>query len=122
MTGVATFATRLPIRAGDVIGIDNNSSALIFTGTLATTYFFSPALADGITGTPQTSSAAAIVQLLANATVEADSDRDGFGDDTQDSCDDDSTRQAAPCAPEFAISPVTLSVALEAADQRPVDG
>ena len=69
---LATFATRLPIQSGDVIGVENSCSALIFTATLATTYFFSSALADGATGTPETSSLGAAVQLLANATVESD--------------------------------------------------
>jgi hypothetical protein len=106
-----SFATRLPIQAGDVIGVENGSSALIFTPALATTYFFSSAFADGVTGTPQTSSTGAGLQLLANATVEPDVDGDGFGDETQDACPADGTRQAAPCAPAFAVGPVTLSPA-----------
>jgi hypothetical protein len=44
-----TFATSLPIKVGDVIGLDNESNALIFTTGVPGAYpeVFAPALADG---------------------------------------------------------------------------
>lgn len=110
-SGVATFTSRVPIAAGDAIGVDNDNGALIFAPTAASTFLFQPALIDGQTGTPITNQTAARVQLLANATVEADIDLDGFGDETQDQCADDRTRQVPPCAPDFGIGTVTVKPA-----------
>ena len=46
---IDTFATSLPIKAGDVIGLDNESQALIFTKNVLGAFpeVFTPALADG---------------------------------------------------------------------------
>ena len=104
------FPARLPIAAGDTIGVDNNSSALIFAqlgggGAM----IFNPGLSDGVAGIPGFTAPSLIAVLLANATVEADVDRDGFGDESQDLCPGDRTRQAAPCAPDFGVGTVTLS-------------
>lgn len=111
VVGLGTYASRVPIQAGDVIGVDNDNSALIFTQTAAASYFFNPAIADGAAETPKTSAAAAVLLLLANATIEADVDQDGFGDETQDGCPSDRTKQAAPCATEFELGPVALTPA-----------
>ena len=44
-----TFATNLPIKAGDIIGLDNETQALIFTKDVPGAFpkVFTPALADG---------------------------------------------------------------------------
>jgi hypothetical protein len=44
-----TFATNLPIKAGDIIGLDNQTQALIFTKDVPGAFpkVFTPALADG---------------------------------------------------------------------------
>jgi hypothetical protein len=66
-----TFTTSLPVDAGDLIGLDNNSSALIFdgTGTTPLTAYFEPGLADGQSAVPnQTASG---TRLLLSATVQA---------------------------------------------------
>jgi len=68
-TGVNTFDVSLPVRAGDVLGLDNDSSAILFDTSDATylTSYWRPALADGAT------SAAPFMQngyrLLLSATV-----------------------------------------------------
>ncbi len=54
-SGVDTFSgLSLPVHAGDVLGIDNISGAIVVdaNATAATTFEYLPALADGSTGTP----------------------------------------------------------------------
>lgn len=53
--GINTFSVLLPVKAGDVIGLDNDSSALMFDTSNAiplTAYYELPSLADGATGAP----------------------------------------------------------------------
>lgn len=52
--GLSTFTASLPVKAGDVLGLDNDSSALMFdnSSTTALTAYYMPALADGQTGAP----------------------------------------------------------------------
>ncbi len=52
--GVNTFTVSLPVKAGDVLGIDNASQALIFDNTAlaATTHYWIPALSDGAASAP----------------------------------------------------------------------
>lgn len=66
-----TFTTSLPVKAGDLIGLDTDSSALIFDGTstVPLTAYFQPGLADGQTGAP--SQIASGTRLLLSATVQA---------------------------------------------------
>jgi hypothetical protein len=69
-TGVLTFATNLPVRTGDILGLDNDSSALLFdagTQTTITAYYQLPSLGDGATGTP--SNLRSPSRLLLSATV-----------------------------------------------------
>jgi hypothetical protein len=54
-TGTNTFAVSLPVKAGDLIGLDNDSSALMFDTSDAnavTKYYQLPSLADGATAAP----------------------------------------------------------------------
>jgi hypothetical protein len=77
------FATRLRISAGDGIGVDDSTSGQFFGG--AGTGFgvlWSPQLGDGETRSPTVAGGVPLVQ----AQVEGDSDRDGFGDESQDDC------------------------------------
>jgi hypothetical protein len=66
-----TFATSLPVQAGDLIGLDNNSSALIFDGTASAplTAYFEPGLPDGQTAAPTGFQSG--MRLLLSATVQA---------------------------------------------------
>ncbi len=106
--GTDEAATRLTVRRGDILGISNSSSALLFgpVGTGSTTVF-SGAVTDGqplpavVTLPGQTG----VVPLL-QAVVELDADGDGFGDETQDQCLGDRTRQTTPCRPAFSITPL----------------
>jgi hypothetical protein len=77
-----SFPTQLPIKAGDAIGVDNPTSALIYgTNAGPTIAYWTPLLADGATlmGTGFSNR-----ELRVQATVEPDVDCDGKGDETQD--------------------------------------
>ena len=53
-SGPTTFTVSLPVKAGDILGIDNSDSALMFDATPSaiTAYYELPALADGATAAP----------------------------------------------------------------------
>jgi hypothetical protein len=108
--GVNTFVgERLPIQAGDSIGLDDAQGLFIAPGvTGAVVKWWSPALADGTGATAPTNTSAAGHALQLNADVEPDADGDQFGDESQDGCPGDPTRQALPCptGPTNPILPV----------------
>jgi hypothetical protein len=69
--GVSTFAVSLPVKAGDVLGLDNASDALLFDNTdptAVTAYYELPPLADGSTAAPNHRSD---YRLLLSATVQS---------------------------------------------------
>jgi hypothetical protein len=54
-SGVSSFTTSLPVRTGDLVGLENDNSALLFdAGTLTTftAYYQLPALGDGASAAP----------------------------------------------------------------------
>jgi hypothetical protein len=89
--GLQRIAARQPITAGDAIGFDVDPPNNVFTlmssdfepGTRRS--LWEPGLADGTALAP-TFTQEPGVRLQLNATIEADADRDGFGDETQDRC------------------------------------
>jgi Ca2+-binding RTX toxin-like protein len=98
---VTTFDTRLPISAGDYGGLDFTPGALVglrdTAGAQGPVFF--PPLGDNETRAPDGTTPDA--EGLANADVEPDADRDGYGDETQDLCAKDATTQSlckGPCA------------------------
>lgn len=99
---ISTFPTRIPIRAGDFIGLDlatADSAVGQRTAGGANIVAFVPALADNETRAPDAT--LSDIEGLLNADVEADADRDGFGDETQDLCAKDATTQGlcgGPCS------------------------
>jgi hypothetical protein len=107
--GIYTFETRLPIRAGDFIGVDCCASSMnLFndTGT-ATRDSWQPPLTDG--ASPAAGSVHQTArEVLLNADIEPDVDSDGYGDETQDACPADAAAHQAPCpdriAPETTIT------------------
>lgn len=52
--GPTTFTVSLPVKAGDILGLDNSDSALMFDATPSaiTAYYELPALSDGATAAP----------------------------------------------------------------------
>jgi Ca2+-binding RTX toxin-like protein len=82
---VRTFDARLPIGAGDRIGVDHADNASVgarSTTAGATVDQWNPRLPDGTTRTAEGPDTNA--ELLLNADIEPDQDRDGLGDETQD--------------------------------------
>ncbi len=69
--GVNTFSTRLAIKTGDVVALDNSTSGIYFTNApsiaLPLVKYFQPAIADGATGAPNYQ--AVNLELLMNADV-----------------------------------------------------
>ena len=96
--------TRLPVRAGDQLGVDFNTSSgsfdIMFAYSQATGPLlsgFSPPIRDG-QERPVGSCPSGPAELLMNADVEPDADRDGRGDETQDTdSDGDGVGQGDNC-------------------------
>jgi hypothetical protein len=82
-SSISTFDTRLPIAAGDTIGVDSKGPPVASLAT-ADMRYWAPALPDN--GAPAASSSFANAELLVNADIEADGDHDLYGDETQDGC------------------------------------
>lgn len=109
--GTYEFPTRLPVAAGDQIGVDLRGLPTDFPVTIARVTGvnddvyneWTTPLTDGASAPPQ---ARPRRELLINADVEADADRDGFGDETQDACPTIPTTQRACTvgAPETKIT------------------
>jgi hypothetical protein len=102
--GIQTFNDRLPIRTGDMIGLEAVDAAstgkvilpAMFTGTTGASYLLwtNPRLAD--LGAPRAAlSTPPDEELIMNADVEPDADHDGFGDETQDACPSNPSTQGA---------------------------
>jgi hypothetical protein len=97
------WAARLPIRRGDMLGVDNANQALMFnqvTPPGAVAFGWMPALADGATAPANVTSPG---ELLVQANLEPDADHDGFGDETQDACPTNPAAQTAPCPAPGAV-------------------
>jgi hypothetical protein len=81
--------TNMPVRAGDLIGVDLDEGEEVGIAPHATfdseSSLFTPLLSDGKTRAP-TDSGPDDFELLFNARIEPDADRDGYGDETQDRC------------------------------------
>jgi Ca2+-binding RTX toxin-like protein len=95
---VGTFATRLPVQVGDVLGMSAPANCLLGgAGQPAgdQVRFFESAT-EPPKGSTQTTTGLLSARILIAANVEPDSDRDGFGDETQDQCPTDATTQG-PC-------------------------
>jgi hypothetical protein len=102
-----TFPARLPIAAGDGIGINGSPSspptpqpgqpfgAYLADHPGALLVVWVPALGDGETRAP--SGTEPDTELLVNADVEPDQDGDGFGDESQDQCRTDNVPAGGPC-------------------------
>jgi hypothetical protein len=97
VAGANAFETRLPVKAGDLLGLAG-------TTEIGGLYCESPFLEDRVgaaTGNPPVGSTvtaaeeAGGLQLAAAAIIEPDADNDGFGDETQDKCPQSAATQAA---------------------------
>ncbi|HYG97146.1 MAG TPA: hypothetical protein VD741_08565 [Solirubrobacterales bacterium] len=106
--GDNTFPTRIPIQAGDRLGLFGNSSiGTLFCAENPETE--NPGNSFGVfPGNPPPGSTATVAEtetevlVPAIAVIEADADNDGFGDETQDKCPQNAAVQV-PC-PVVALS------------------
>jgi len=102
VSGENVFPTRIPIQAGDRLGLFGNSTiGTLFCAENPETE--NPGNSIGVfPGNPTTGSTATLaatenkVLTPAVAVVEPDADNDGFGDETQDACPQSATTQV-PC-------------------------
>lgn len=91
IAGIHSFPARLPVQAGDEIGLDAEVSPPYALPVIrsdapgASFSLWSPPLADGDDRDP-TSPGVADAELLMNVTIEPDPDGDGYGNETQDPC------------------------------------
>jgi Ca2+-binding RTX toxin-like protein len=76
------FDVRLPILAGDAVGIENELSARASTSGATTVLWFPPLVDNAPPRAPNGTGSG--FQLLVNVDIEPDCDNDGFGDETQD--------------------------------------
>jgi hypothetical protein len=92
--GTATYDTRLPLLAGDRVGLNGSTNIVVERSGGSGVDFWEPPLVDG--APPRAPDFHfANEDVLFNADVEPDVDRDGYGDETQDSCPAKVTTQGA---------------------------
>jgi hypothetical protein len=70
VTGAQTFAVSMPVKSGDVLGLDNGSQAILFDDSSPSpiTAFYRPPLADGATAVPNNAKSG--FRLLLSAVVQ----------------------------------------------------
>jgi hypothetical protein len=88
---LSTYPVRIAVKAGDIIGETLLTSGNCAANVAATVYTVPGDLAVGATATFQPGSGLFDIA----ATLEADLDGDGYGDETQDGCPGQATSQAA---------------------------
>jgi hypothetical protein len=88
--GTATFDARMPVKAGDIIGLDDRGgNAKIAAASTSSAIFTFTSI--GLSP-PRIPTKQANRELLVNADIEPDADGDGYGDETQDLCPADASR------------------------------
>jgi Domain of unknown function DUF11 len=98
-SGTSTYAARIPVKAGDIIGVDMSGSAKIFVPSTAFgSQIFNPPLTSSRPPSMRVDD-----ELLVNADIEPDVDGDGYGDETQDLCPSDASRHTA-CLSNLTVS------------------
>lgn len=103
-SGAHTFPTRMPVNAGDTIGLRVTSGNCLSTTSSTDDKLLikagSPTPVGGTVTFPATSSA---VTTFVTAVLEPDADHDGYGDETQDRCPQLASTQAG-CPPDTVIT------------------
>lgn len=109
---------RVPIDQGDFVGLDVPNGPAVYYGTaLPGSNYFD--LTNPVDGGTVTKPSGQDRQIFYNADIERDADGDGFGDETQDLCPTDATRQleclstadaTAPVVSKFSVSPKKFHV------------
>ena len=111
---VQTFATRISVQAGDLLGMrmtapsPDGAQCLLSTPSVGDQIRFNidtPEPPDGSTQTLNNN--LSNLRILVAAAVEADADNDGFGDETQDQCPTDASTQGTCPVPGPSPAPAT---------------
>lgn len=104
--GSNTFPTRIPVKAGDLIGLSGYLGVPTFPGSIYCWKAGPGNVLGWIEGDPPTGSVVTVQEEVpesaspATVAVEPDADADGYGDETQDRCPTDaSTHEACPISP-----------------------
>jgi hypothetical protein len=83
-TPITEYPGRVPVKAGDHLAIDTQDAQATYNSSGDEyTFLYSPTLVAGAGSRASTDSTG---ELLIAATIEADRDHDGYGDETQDKC------------------------------------
>jgi hypothetical protein len=115
LNGVSTYSSRIPVQAGDLLGLGGPIALFCLTENPADSIGFTettPAL--GATAAFETETG---IQVPVVAKIEPDVDGDGYGDETQDKCPQSAAYQTAcpvvtiSSLPTTAKTAVTLHVA-----------
>ena len=108
---VRTFATRLPVQVGDILGMVAPEPCLLGGPgqPVGDQVRFFGSTTEPQRGSTQTTTGLLSARILVAANVEPDSDRDGFGDETQDQCPTDASIQA-PCPQPPALPPTCRGI------------
>ena len=101
---VNSFATRLPVSGGEILGLRSENAASRYGGMAGDNVL---ELSGGDPAPGETRGAVGVSEpetlVNVSASLEADTDGDGFGDETQDQCPTNATTQG-PC-PTTAAAP-----------------
>jgi hypothetical protein len=99
--GLNEFLTRVPVKAGDLLGITTlTDSFCAFNGVAGDAHRYLFVTDTAVGGTATMLSQATGNRWNIEATVEPDADRDGYGDETQDACPSDAATHGPCPAPE----------------------
>ena len=105
---IQEFAARVSVQAGDRVAIDSADSSSSFSDNGSPKQVrFVPPLIDG--QGPRAQTETDNKELLVQAVVEPDADRDGFGDESQDRCPTSATTAGACPAPDNGPPSLSLS-------------
>jgi len=113
VAGANAFAARVPVQAGDRVGLGPAAGGSISSGALFCAGSGNALdVAGFVEGSPPAGSVVSFspvpeTQVAVAATVELDADHDGFGDETQDKCPQSATTQAA--CPSVTIDAFSLT-------------
>jgi hypothetical protein len=93
---IEEYPARVPVKKGVHVALDAPTASAVYNqGGDKFTYLYAPQLVPG--QGPKASTGEPTGQLLVQAVIEPDADKDGYGDETQDGCPANPQRTAAPC-------------------------
>lgn len=101
---LGTFPTRIPVQADDRLGLFANMVADCVNGTPASGYAAAEVSGDQPVGSTSNYSPDASERLDVSAVLEPDADNDGFGDESQDQCPTDASKQGDCTPPQTTIT------------------